>query len=81
MISGAAAKLQAGSPCNWEAGGTVSWAREPHCLLVEVDAERISVTPYGGSHAGEEPQPIRALTPDGRAVDAAFVIRRNLVQG
>jgi tartrate-resistant acid phosphatase type 5 len=81
VISGAAAKLQAGSPCNWEAGGTVSWAREPHCLLVEVDADRLSVTPYGGSEAGEEQEPIRALTPDGRAVDAAFVIRGALLQG
>jgi predicted phosphodiesterase len=74
VVSGAAAKLQDGSPCNWEEGGTVSWAREAHCLLAEVEADRIVVTPYGATEVGEEPQPIRALTPDGRPADAAFVV-------
>ena len=74
VISGAAAKLEDGSPCNWEEGHTVAWARQAHCLLVEVDTDRVAVTPYRGTEAGQEPRPVRAQTPDGRPVDAAFTL-------
>ena len=76
VVAGAAAKLQHGEPCNWEEAGTVSWAAEPHCLLVEVDADRVVVTPYGATAAGQEPRPIQPVTPDGQPVDAPVVIGR-----
>ncbi|MDQ3571225.1 MAG: metallophosphoesterase, partial [Actinomycetota bacterium] len=74
VVSGAAAKLQEGAPCYMEEAGTVSWAAEAHCLLVEVDADHMVVTPYGASGPGQKPQAIRARTPDGQEVEAAFVV-------
>ena len=74
LVAGAAAKLQDGSPCNWEEAGTVSWAREPHCLLVEVDAGQVVVTPYGPTQPGEEPRPIGLQAPDGHPVDGPIVV-------
>jgi tartrate-resistant acid phosphatase type 5 len=76
VVSGAGGKLQEDPPCRFDAGGTVAWAAEPHCLLVEVDDERIVVTPYGGTGPGEEPAPIRGLAPDGSPVDARFEVTR-----
>ena len=76
VVSGAAAKLQEDPPCRFEEGGTISWAAEPHCLLVEVDDERVTVTPYGATEAGQEPRPISRRSPDGRAVEGPIVIQR-----
>ena len=52
----------------------MAWAQAPHCLLVEVDAERVVVTPYGVAEPGGEPQPQECLTPDGVPVDGRVVI-------
>ena len=76
VVSGAAGKLQEEPPCRWQDGGTVAWASEPHCLLVEVDDDRVVVTPYGATDEADEPHPIRVLDPDGRPVEARFVVRR-----
>ena len=76
VIAGAGGKLDLETPERWDDAGTVAWAREPHCLLVEVDAERVVVTPYGGADAGTEPQPLRCLSPGGEPVTGAVEIRR-----
>jgi predicted phosphodiesterase len=76
VVSGAAGKLQDRLPTRWDDGGTVRWASEPHCLLVEVDEDRIALTPYGPTDKGAEPAPIRVFDRDGQPVDAHVVVGR-----
>ena len=76
VISGAAGKLQEEPPMRWEDGGTISWASEPHCLLVRVEEDRITVTPYGVPGPGGQPEPLRVRAPDGGEVPAEFVLVR-----
>ena len=76
IVSGAAAKLEERPPCRFEEAGTISWAAEGHCLLVEVDAERITVTPYGPTEPGQQPRPLSRLAPDGTEVTGPIVIER-----
>jgi len=76
LVSGAAAKLQERPPCRFTEGGTISWAAEAHCLLVEVDDRRITVTPYGPTEPGEVPRPIARRSPDGQEVVRPIVIER-----
>ena len=53
VVSGAAGKLQEDPPFRFDEAGTVAWASAPHCLLVEVGADRITVSPYGPGADGE----------------------------
>ena len=77
VVSGAAGKLQEDPPTRFADGGTRSWASEPHCLLVEVDEDRIVVIPYGApATPGGTPRPIERRTPDGTVVAAPVVIAR-----
>ena len=76
-FSGAAGKLQEDPPTRWDDGGNLGWAAAPHCLLVEVDADRIVVTPYGSTEEGGEPRPIRVLDRAGHEVDARIVLERD----
>jgi len=76
LVAGAAAKLQERPPFRFEEGGTISWAAEPHCLLVEVDAERLTVTPFGPTEPGHEPRPIARLSPEGLEVEGPIVLER-----
>jgi hypothetical protein len=55
VVSGAAGKLQEDPPTRWDDGGTLGWAAEPHCLLVEVTEDEVAVTPYGATGEGEQP--------------------------
>ncbi len=77
LVSGAAGKLEEDPPTRWDDGGTMGWASTPHCLLVEVDADRIVVTPYGSTEEGGEPRPIRVLDRAGHEVDARIVLERD----
>ncbi len=76
IVSGAAAKLEEREPVRLEEGGTIAWAAEPHCLLVEVGADRLTLTPYGPTAPGEVPRPIRRRSPDGTLVEGPIVIER-----
>ena len=76
VISGAAGKLQEDPPHAWAAAGTRAWAAAPHCLLVEVDADEVRITPYGGVAPGQEPMPLDVRSPDGAVVDPTVVVRR-----
>lgn len=77
VISGAAGKLQEDPPHDWSAAGTTAWAAAPHCLLVEVDEERVTVTPYGAVAPGEQPVPLAVRGPDGAPVESTVVVRRD----
>ncbi|MGI9021768.1 MAG: metallophosphoesterase, partial [Acidimicrobiales bacterium] len=52
LVAGAAAKLQERPPFRFADGGTLSWSAEPHCLLVEVAADRLTVTAFGPTEPG-----------------------------
>ena len=53
----------------------LTWAAEPHCLLVEVDDDRLVVTPYGALDDDDgEPQPIERYDPDGTATRDPIVL-------
>jgi hypothetical protein len=76
VVSGAAGKLQEDPPQRWAEAGTHAWAAAPHCLLVEIDADRVAVTPYGAVAPGEEPVPLAVRGPDGAPADPTVVVRR-----
>jgi hypothetical protein len=76
IVSGAGGKLDERAPTRFDEAATVSWAAQPHCLLVQVTPERVVIQPYGGTPRGGQPRPILRLTPDGRATDEPIVINR-----
>jgi hypothetical protein len=73
VVSGAGGKLDVGRPSRWAETGTLSWAAEPHCLLVEVGEDRLVVTPYGAGPAGK-PRPLDRLGPDGAITRSPIVL-------
>ncbi len=76
IVSGAAAKLEEREPVRFEEAGTISWAAAPHCLLVEVDADRLTISPYGPIAPGEVPRLIPRRAPDGTLVEGPIVVER-----
>ena len=74
VVAGAGAKLREEPPDRCEDAGTVSWAVEPHCLLVQVDAGSVTVTPWGPSGPGGDPRPIQRRAPDGSAAQDNLVV-------
>jgi tartrate-resistant acid phosphatase type 5 len=76
VVSGAAGKLREEPPERWDDAGTERWAAVPHCLLVEVDGDRVVVTPYGATEPGDDPRPIRVQDRHGDDVDPRIVIDR-----
>ena len=74
VVSGCGGKLDLDRPPRWEETGTITWAAEPHCLLVEVDGERLVVTPYGVPGPDGEPQPIERYGPDGTPTREPIVL-------
>ena len=65
VISGAGGKLDERAPADFAAAGTRSWAAEAHCLLVDVTADQITVTPYAGM-ADDEARATDRGPPDAR---------------
>jgi hypothetical protein len=75
VVSGAGGKLDTRSPRRFDEAGTQSWSAEAHCLLVEVDADRIVVTPYAGMDEGDaEPRVLARHTPTGEVTSTPIVI-------
>ena len=74
LVSGASAKLEERTPTRFAESGTLEWAAAVHCLLVEVHPDRIEVTPYGATGAGEELQPVPLLTPGGHPAPSTITI-------
>ena len=76
VVSGAGGKLDTRPPRHFEDAGTLSWAAEPHCVLVEADAERIVVTAYAGMGEDDaEPGVVVRHTPDGERTSTPIIIR------
>lgn len=76
VVSGAGGKLKADPPTNFDEGGTISWAAEPHCLLIQVAEDSLTITPYGATAPGGQPAPVVRQTPSGELTDAPIVLRR-----
>ena len=76
VVSGAGGKLDPRSPLRTEEAGTRSWAAEPHCLLVQVTPEALTIVPYGPTPPGGRPAPLARQRPDGSMVDDPIVVRR-----
>ena len=74
VVSGAGGKLDERAPTRFAEAGTRSWAAEPHCLLVQVTADRMVVTPYGPTPVGAAPVPIARRRPDGTVTDEPITI-------
>jgi tartrate-resistant acid phosphatase type 5 len=74
LVSGASAKLDERTPTRCQEAGTLEWAAAAHCLLVDIFADRIAVTPYGATEPGQEPQPIPLITPAGDPAPSTITI-------
>jgi hypothetical protein len=72
VISGAGGKLDQRPPTRVADAGTRSWAAIPHCLLVQVAPDRLTVTPYGPTATGARPIPRRQ--PDGSTTDEPIIV-------
>jgi tartrate-resistant acid phosphatase type 5 len=75
VVSGAGGKLDERAPTRFDEAGTVSWAAVPHCLLVQVTQDRLSITPYGATPRGARPQPILRRRVDGTVTDKPIIVR------
>jgi predicted phosphodiesterase len=73
VVSGAGGKLRHGEPDGLDAAGTRSWAAEPHLLLVEADADHLSLLPLTRIEDGR-PAAIAAHSVDGGAAELPIVI-------
>ena len=77
IVSGAGGELDEPAPSRFDEAATVSWAAQPHCLLVQVTADRLIIRPYRDTPRGGQPQPIPRQVPDGRGTDEPIVIHRD----
>jgi tartrate-resistant acid phosphatase type 5 len=77
VVSGAGGKLDERAPTRFDEAATVSWAAQPHCLLVQVTEDRLTIQPYGGTPRGGQPRPIRRHGTDGQITNSPIVIHRN----
>jgi tartrate-resistant acid phosphatase type 5 len=74
VTTGAGGKVREQAPSWFAAAGTQAWAAQSHCLLAEVTADRLSVTPVAAVGAGGELEVMTALNPQGEVVAPPFVI-------
>ena len=74
LVCGASGKLRPERPDRFADAETVSWAAEPHLLLVDVDADRMSLLPVADLDDDGRPVPIDARGPDGSPEDLPIVI-------
>ena len=62
FLFGAGGKLREEPPEHFVPAQTVAWSAQSHLLLVRVDGETLSVTPYAGLTPDGRPHPMTALT-------------------
>jgi hypothetical protein len=74
LVSGAGAKVDPRTPTRFDEAGTLEWGNEAHCLLLQVHADRIEVTPYGATDPGREPAPLPLRTPTGEPASSTITI-------
>ena len=74
LITGGGGKVTLDAPTRFNEARTLTWAAEAHFLLVEVDRERMIVTPFGGLDASDGLSAITRLTADKRPETAPIEI-------
>jgi tartrate-resistant acid phosphatase type 5 len=74
VVAGAGAKLDTRRPTRWAEGQVETWAGAPHCVLVEAERDRLSVTPYTPHGPDDRPVALLAEGPGGDVRPAAFVV-------
>ena len=74
LVCGAGGKLRPERPDRFEDAKAVSWAAQPHLLLVEADADRMSLLPVTGIDEDGRPVSIEARRPDGSAEELPIVV-------
>lgn len=74
VISGAGGKVDRRTPVAFEEAGSLSWAAEPHCLLVQVAEDRLTIVPFGATPPGGQPSPLLRTDRDGSPVDGPITL-------
>lgn len=76
FITGGGGKVTRGTPPHLKEALTLTWAGEAHFLLVDVDSERMIVTPIGELGEDNRLSAITRLTPGGQKENTPIVISR-----
>jgi hypothetical protein len=74
IITGAGGKVDHRTPVAFEEAGTCSWAAEPHCLLIQVAEDHLTVVPFGATPPGGQPQPLVRQDRSGAPVDGPITL-------
>jgi tartrate-resistant acid phosphatase type 5 len=76
LVTGASGKLREERPDRLEAVGNRSWAAEGHLLIVDVEAEQLTVHPVTDVAEDGRFSYLRRETPDGSTVAGPIIIER-----
>ena len=74
VISGAGGNLREGLPEGFEQAHTRAWTGQAHLLVVDIDDQRATVTPFAGLLPDGGLHLMTAVAPDGSAVHPPFVV-------
>lgn len=76
LVTGAAGKLREERPTACEEAGTQSWAAEGHFLVVDVDAERMTIHPVTDVDDEGRFTYLKAVDPAGGKAQMPIVVER-----
>lgn len=77
LVCGAGGKLREGRPQQTRAAHTLSWAAQPHLLLVEADRESLTLLPVADLDDAGHPVPIDVEVVEGEEDPLPIVIRHH----
>lgn len=77
VVSGAGGKLQHDPPTRFEEAGTLTWAAAPHCLLVQVSEERLTILPVAATGASGRAAPLVRQDRTGARTDDPIVLHHD----
>ena len=76
FITGGGGKVSSSEPSNFKEAHTVSFASKAHFLIVNVEADKMTVSPIGESGPGGSLTILSRTTPSGESVSAPIVVSR-----
>ena len=76
FVTGAGGKIRLEKPSGFSAGQTAAWASAWSILLVDVDRQRMIVSPVGELGSDSTLTNLRIVSPSGQAVPTPIVIAR-----
>lgn len=74
VLTGAGGKVREEPPSGFTAAGTVAWAAQSHCLLVEIAGDRLAITPMAAVGPDGDLEAMTALSPDREIVSPPFLV-------